>query len=121
MKALGRWQWAVQLFAREWNRLTKVPMNTFMPGLVKTKILANEPQPMRLFVNIAKFVMGVPVERSGAEVVSAVKQVTKGGHRDGYFSRTSFKGPRRLSEQPEDGARLWALATRLLQPWRAHA
>lgn len=119
MKALGRWQWAVQLFAREWSRRSTVPMNTYMPGLVKTKILANEPQPMRLFVNIAKLVMGVPVPQSGEEVVSAVTQVATQGHRDGYFSRTKFKGPRALKEQPDDAAQLWAMATKLLQPWRA--
>jgi hypothetical protein len=36
-----------------------------MPGLVTTKILANEPQPLRLFVQMAAALMGVSVDRSG--------------------------------------------------------
>lgn len=118
MKALGRWQWAMQLFTREWTRLGKVTFNTYMPGLVRTKILANEPQPMRLFVQLANVFMGVPVSRSGDEVLAAVRDVTQHDRRDGYFNRTTFKGLRALDERPDDAARLWALTDKLLAPWR---
>ena len=38
-KALLRWQWAVQVLARESNRRGHTPVNVYMPGLVRTKIL----------------------------------------------------------------------------------
>jgi NAD(P)-dependent dehydrogenase (short-subunit alcohol dehydrogenase family) len=117
MKALGRWQWAIQVFAREWNRRSSVPMNTYMPGLVKTKILANEPQPMRLFVQLANLVMGVPVARAGEELSFVVEDVVKQKHRDGYYARTRFKGARELKERPDDGAHLWDSTASWLAPW----
>lgn len=119
MKALGRWQWAMQVFAREWNRrVPEVAMNVYMPGLVRTKILANEPQPMRLVVQLANFFIGIPVERSGAEVAAVVRDVQQHARRDAYFARTKLRPPRKLRERPDDGARLWALTERMLEPWR---
>ncbi|MFO0600971.1 MAG: SDR family NAD(P)-dependent oxidoreductase [Myxococcaceae bacterium] len=119
MKVLGRWQWAVQVFGREWNRRSKVPMNTYMPGLVKTKILADEPQPMRLVVKVANLLMGVPVERGGEECAWAAVDALEQQRRDGYYARKRFKGVRDLKEQPGDAAAAWAMAERLLAPWRA--
>lgn len=118
MKALGHWQWCIQVFAREWNRRMKPAMNTYMPGLVRTKILASEPQPMRVFVQLANRVMGIPVARSGEELAWAVGDVTQHGRRDGYYARTRFKGPRVLEERADDGARLWETSAALLAPWR---
>lgn len=118
MKALGRWQWAMQVFAREWNqRVPEVSLNVYMPGLVKTKILANEPQPLRLFVKIAAALMGVPVERSGQELATVVSVVRSQSIRDGYFSRTKLQAPRALKDQPGDGEVLWERTQRWLAPW----
>ena len=118
MKALGRWQWAMQVFAREWNRRGHAAMNVYMPGLVRTKILANEPQPMRFFVRIANALMGVPVDEGGEELAAVVEEVRARSHRDEYFARTKRKPRRDLEEQSGDGARLWALTEGLLAPWR---
>lgn len=118
MKALGRWQWAMQVFAREWNRRSKVAMNVYMPGLVKTKILANEPQPMRLLVQLANLFVGVPVDKAGEEVLHVIADINQCQRRDAFYNRTKYKPLRDLREQPGDGARLWALTERLLQPWR---
>jgi NAD(P)-dependent dehydrogenase (short-subunit alcohol dehydrogenase family) len=117
MKALGRWQWSIQLFTREWNRCSPVPMNTYMPGLVRTKILASEPQPMRLIVKLANLLMGVPVGKSGEELAFVVDDVVKHGRRDGYYARKRFKGQRDLKEQPGDGPRLWDLTASMLASW----
>lgn len=118
MNALGRWQWAMQLFAREWNaREPRVAMNVFMPGLVKTKILANEPMPARLIIPIATAIMGVPVEKSGREVVAVIERCANESLRDGYFSRTKFAPRRALKEQPGDQTRLWDSTHRWLTPW----
>ena len=121
MKALGRWQWAAQVFAREWNRRGLPATNVYMPGLVRTKILANEPQPMRLFVQIASAIMGVPVDRGGEELATVVEEVRDRGHRDEYFARTRKKPRRDLGDRPGDGERLWALTERMLAPFRRPA
>jgi retinol dehydrogenase-12 len=119
MTALGRWQWAIQVFAREWNRrLPAVAMNVYMPGLVRTKILADEPQPMRLVAQIANLVVGVPADKSGNELATVIEDIRRHGRRDAYYTRTKLKPPRDLGEQAADGTRLWALTERLLQLWR---
>ena len=102
MKALGRWQWAMQVFAREWNRRSPVAMNIYMPGLVKTKILANEPQPMRLFVQIANVIMGVPVLRAGQELYTVIEDIRTQNRRDSTTHEPS-QSRRALKEQPGDG------------------
>lgn len=112
--ALMRWQWAMQLYAREHARRGGVPLNVFMPGLVRTKILASEPQPMRLIVQVMNALIGLPVERSAGEVVTVLEDVRANARRDTYFSRTKPKPPRNLREQPGDAERLWALTDRLL-------
>ena len=114
MKALGRWQWAMQVFCREYNQRCPIAMNTFMPGLVKTKILANEPQPMRAVVRVANALMGLSVEKSAAEVVEVVRRVEREHLRDAWFSRTKLKPRRDLREQAGDAARLWELTRQRL-------
>lgn len=118
MKALGLWQWAIQVFAREWNRRGKIPMNTYMPGLVRTKILASEPQPMRLFAQLATRLIGVPADRGGQELAWAIEDAARAGRRDGYYARTKAKPRRDLGDRPGDGERLWELTERLLARWR---
>jgi NAD(P)-dependent dehydrogenase (short-subunit alcohol dehydrogenase family) len=121
MKALGRWQWAAQVFAREQNRRGLAATNVYMPGLVRTKILANEPQPMRLVVRIANAIVGVPVDRGGEELATVIERVRDEGLRDEYFARTKKKPRRELGDRPGDGERLWALTERMLAPFRAKA
>ena len=120
-KALGRWQWAMQVFSRHFKDRSSVPLNIFMPGLVKTKILANEPQPMRLVVQIMNVIMGITPERSASELVGTLRHVTERGARDVYFSRGTPKGTRALKDQQGDGERLWAETERWLSPWRTGA
>lgn len=115
--ALMRWQWAVQVLVRETNRRGGPPVNVFMPGLVKTKILANEPQPMRAFVQLANLIIGIPVEKSAAEVAAVLDKVAAGGVRDVYFNRTNARPPRDLKSTGEDGPAVWAWAEAALGPW----
>lgn len=120
MKVLGQWQWAVQLFAREWaRRVSQVGMATWMPGLVRTKILANEPQPMRIFVQIAQWIVGIPVEKSGRELAAAIEMVRNAAPGAAYVARTKDKGVRPLPEQPDDDAKLWQSTELALAPWLA--
>ena len=55
--ALGGWQWVNQVFIGEFNRRSPVLANIYMPGLVRTKILVNEPQPMRAIVRIMNLII----------------------------------------------------------------
>jgi NAD(P)-dependent dehydrogenase (short-subunit alcohol dehydrogenase family) len=118
-RALMRWQWAMQLYVREHTRRGGVPMNVFMPGLVRTKILANEPQPMRLFVQIMNALIGITVERSAAEVAAVIEAVRRDAHRDAYFWRTEPRASRALGDRPGDAEQLFALTDRLLGPHRS--
>lgn len=85
---------------------------------MRTKILADEPQPMRAFVKVANWLMGVPVEKSGEELAWAVADAAKNERRDGYYSRPSWKGVRRLKDESGDADRVWALAEHALVRWR---
>lgn len=118
-KGLMRWQWAAQVFVREWNQRGLPVASTFMPGLVRTKILANEPQPMRAFVQLANLVIGIPVERSAEEVATVLDRVAREGLRDGYFARTKLAPPRDLKSTPADGTLLWKWTEQVLAPYLA--
>ncbi|MBK8557773.1 MAG: hypothetical protein IPL65_19415 [Lewinellaceae bacterium] len=74
-KGLGRWQWAMNLYATEYNRTSKVPLNLYMPGLVKTKVLANEPQPMRAFVKLMNILMGITTEQSAENIFIVLNDI----------------------------------------------
>ena len=114
-KALGAWQWAMQVWAREFNARQPVPMNIFMPGIVRTKILDDEPGRMqRMMVGVAKAVIGVSPEKSAQQLLSCVEQVTAEGLRDTYFSRARAKGHRSLEVSSADGQRVWDLVNSLL-------
>lgn len=115
--ALMRWQWAVQVLAREDNRRGGPPVNVFMPGLVKTKILADEPQPMRALVQLANLLVGIPVERSAGEVVTVLERVAAEHLRDVYFARTRLAPARNLRSTETDGPALHTWCAEVLRPW----
>ncbi len=117
MKALGRWQWAIQVFAREWNVRGKVPWNTWMPGLVKTKILANEPMPARLFVQFLSWFIAIPTERSASELCATIDAQRVHPRRDHYISRTKWENQRPLGEKQGDLGRIWEHAHDALRSW----
>ncbi len=106
---------AMQVWAREFNARKPVPMNIFMPGVVRTKILDDEPGRMqRMMVGVAKAVIGVSPEKSAQQVLSCIEQVTAEGLRDTYFSRARAKGHRSLEVSSADGQRVWDLVNSLL-------
>ena len=82
----------MNVFTREYSSKQTVPLNLYMPGLVKTKILANKPQPMRAFVKLMNVVVGISVEKSAENVFSVMKDIKKKeldirGKRRGSFQR----------------------------------
>lgn len=52
-----------------------------MPGLVRTKILASEPQPARTAVNIMNAIIGIPVDKAADNTFSVIEEVMQSGTR----------------------------------------
>lgn len=115
MEALGRWQWATHLFAREYSQRTSVPMNIYMPGIVKTKILSSEPQPMRTVIRLLYLFFAISVERSAKNVVSVMRDVRERHRRGAYYSGDKLKPNADLKTQAGDGDALWNLTATLLE------
>ena len=116
MAALGRWQWAMQVYAREWNARSPVPMNIYMPGIVKTKILDSEPSlVMRTVIKAVYAVRAVSVEQSAGYVVDVRQDVEEHHRRDAYYSVKALKPRRDLGDVPGDQEALWELTQDLLQ------
>jgi NAD(P)-dependent dehydrogenase (short-subunit alcohol dehydrogenase family) len=119
MKALGRWQWAVQVFAREFERRSPVPMNIYMPGIVKTKILRSEPNVlMRTMIRAVYAVKAASVEDSAGYVLGVMRDIEDNGRRDAYYSVKTLKPRRDLEDQPGDQETLWTVTDALLAPYR---
>jgi NAD(P)-dependent dehydrogenase (short-subunit alcohol dehydrogenase family) len=115
MEALGRWQWAMQVYAREWNARSRVPMNIYMPGIVKTKILDSEPSlVMRTVIKVAYAVRAVPAQQSAGYVVGVLRDVEEHHRRDAYYSVKKLKPRRDLGDLPGDQEALWELTERCL-------
>jgi NAD(P)-dependent dehydrogenase (short-subunit alcohol dehydrogenase family) len=118
MKALARWQWAVQVWTREWNARSSVPMNVYMPGLVKTKILRSEPnRAARWALRLANLVYASPPDTSARRVVDVVRDVEENGRRGGYYALDKLKPPRDLETGPDDQKKLWSLTEHLIAPY----
>ncbi|MBI5650424.1 MAG: SDR family NAD(P)-dependent oxidoreductase [Chloroflexi bacterium] len=114
---LGRWQWATQVFANQFNATSAVPMNVYMPGLVRTKILANEPQPMRLVVQIANLVMGIPVEKSAENIFNVMNDVTQNKRKGAHYKWDKLKPALKLEMNPDDPQKLWDVTRKILAPY----
>jgi NAD(P)-dependent dehydrogenase (short-subunit alcohol dehydrogenase family) len=118
MAALGRWQWAMQVYAREWNARNLAPMNIYMPGIVKTKILESEPSLVtRTMIKAVYAVRAVSVEQSAGYVVDVLRDVAEHHRRDAYYSVKTLKPRRNLGDLPGDQDTLWKLTQDLLQPY----
>jgi NAD(P)-dependent dehydrogenase (short-subunit alcohol dehydrogenase family) len=118
MKALARWQWSVQVWTREWNARSAVPMNVYQPGLVKTKILRSEPNPAaRWALRVMNVVYAASPEKSADRVVGVIREVQTSGGRDGYYAVDKLKPPRDLETGPGDQEKLWALTEHLIAPY----
>jgi len=118
MAALGRWQWAMQVYAREWNARSPVPMNIYMPGIVKTKILDSEPSLVtRTMIKAVYAVRAVSVEQSAGYVVDVLRDVEEHHRRDVYYSVKTLKPRRDLGDLPGDGEALWERTREILKPY----
>lgn len=109
-KGLGRWQWAVDLWSREYNKLNLVPVNLYMPGLVKTKILSNEPQPMRALVQIMNVIMGISTTKSAENIYIVMKDILDNNRQGELYSYKKLKRPAKLQIELGDPEKLWKIA-----------
>jgi NAD(P)-dependent dehydrogenase (short-subunit alcohol dehydrogenase family) len=116
-KALARWQWSTQVFTKKFNLVSPVPMNVYMPGLVRTKILANEPQPMQMMVKIMNLAIGIPVEKSAENVYIALNDVVQNKRKDVVYQWKDVKPSSKLDISTDDPQRLWDLTNKLLTPY----
>ena len=114
MKALGKWQWAQQLFAKEFSSRSSVPMNIYMPGIVKTKILKNEPQPMRLFIGLAYLLFAVPVQKSAENVFGIITDVAQNNRKGVHYSKNKLKDSPVADTEPDESRKLWDVTGELI-------
>lgn|SRR5574343_291834 len=101
-KGLTRWQWAINLYTHHFNTIENVPMNLYMPGLVRTKILKNEPQPMRLFVQIMNKIMGLTPEQAADNLFYVIQQIEDNNLSDCTFSYRKRRNPIKLHMEKND-------------------
>ncbi|MBL0259479.1 MAG: hypothetical protein IPQ10_00120 [Saprospiraceae bacterium] len=114
-KGLTRWQWAINLYTTHHNQHKKTPMNLFMPGLVKTKILKNEPQPMRLFVQIMNVIIGLTPEKASENLFKVMNEINANKIRNALFSYAKQRKPLTLATQAGDTEKLLKLTEDLIQ------
>ena len=90
-------------------------MSMYVPGLVRTKILADEPLLQRVIVAVMIRVIGVTPERAADNVVAAADDVVAAGRRDAYYMIDKL-GTNRLAVAEGEPERGWNLTDRLLVP-----
>lgn len=116
-KALGRWQWSMNVFTREYISKQTIPLNLYMPGLVKTKILANEPQPLRAFVKLMNVLVGISVEKSAENVFSVMNDIVANKKSGACYSWKKERSFQKVEMNPDDQKRLWDLTDSLVKPY----
>lgn len=116
--ALARWQWAAQAFAGEFNRRSPVPVNIYIPGLVKTKILADEPQPRRTFVKVMNAIIGISTEKAAENVFAVLNDVERSGAKGVTYAWKKRRKPVDLELREGDSEHLWSITDRCLEPYR---
>lgn len=114
-KGLTRWQWAINLFTDIYNKESKIPMNLYMPGLVKTKILKNEPQPMRIFVQIMNMIMGLKPEKSAENILKVINEIELRKLSNATFSYSKQRKPIKLELKTGDDLRLMNVTNTIMQ------
>lgn len=90
-KGLTRWQWAINLFLVNYAQQSKVLTNIYA-WLVKTKILANEPQPMRLFVQIMNKIIGITPEKAAENIFIVLNEIIQENKQGHIYSWKKDKG-----------------------------
>lgn len=119
-KGLTRWQWAMNLFVKGYAAHGRIPINLYMPGLVKTKILSNEPQPMRAFVKIMNVIIGLTPEKAADNMLKVLDDIAQKQKNGATYAWAKERSPLKIEIQPGDSERLAAVTETLLKPFFTH-
>ncbi|HOA66673.1 MAG TPA: SDR family NAD(P)-dependent oxidoreductase [Phycicoccus elongatus] len=117
MAAVGRWQWAWQVWARTYAAQVPLLVNTYMPGLVRTKVLLGDPHPERrtqLEAMIAT--QAITVEESALDVARVVDQVRQTSMTHRYLAIGQAPVTRALGSAAGDAQAVWRLTQSAVGP-----
>lgn len=118
-KGLTRWQWAMNVFTRNYKSsvVNTVPLNLYMPGLVKTKILANEPQPGRTFVKIMNMIVGISVEKAAENIFSVINEIMSNPKTGVCYAWRKERSFPKVEIKKDDQQKLLDITDKLLSPF----
>ena len=116
-KGLTRWQWAMNLFVQDYAATGAVPINLYMPGLVKTKILSNEPQPMRAFVKIMNLIIGLTPQKAADNMLKVLDDIAQKHKNGATYAWAKERSALKLDTQPGDLERLEGLTKEILMQY----
>jgi NAD(P)-dependent dehydrogenase (short-subunit alcohol dehydrogenase family) len=116
-KGLTRWQWAMNLFVQDYAATGAVPINLYMPGLVKTKILSNEPQPMRAFVKIMNLIIGLTPQKAADNMLKVLDDIAQKHKNGATYAWAKERSALKLDTQPGDLERLEGLTKEILRQY----
>jgi NAD(P)-dependent dehydrogenase (short-subunit alcohol dehydrogenase family) len=110
--------WAVQLFSREFNFRSFVPMNVCYPGIVRTKIMDTMPQPMKFLTGLGYYFLGMTVEKSAENISGVIRDITENGRKGEFYDVTKIAKNPADDSSPGESEKLWELTEELLKPYR---
>ena len=116
-KGLTRWQWAINLFTTKNSQKSKSLMNLYIPGLVKTKILADEPQPSRLIVQIMNVVIGITPKKAAENLFTALNDIVEKQKRGATYAWAKEREPLNIKRENGDDEKLMKSTDQLLAPY----
>ena len=103
MTAVGRWQWAWQLWTSGYAAQVPFAVNTYQPGLVRTKILMGDPRPeFRAQVQSLLDAQGVTPEDSALDLIGALNRAHQDRLSGGYLAPGAEPEVRALGEREGD-------------------
>ena len=114
-KALTRWQWAASLYIKEYSKRHSILTNIYSPGLVKTKILLDEPQPKRMMIKLANLLIGISTTKAAENIDIVIKQIVEKKITGSFFEWAKNKGNIRIKTQEGDERRLYDMITQQLE------
>ncbi len=105
-KALTRWQWAASLYIKEFSKRHTILTNIYSPGLVKTKILMDEPQPKRAVIKLANLLIGISTTEAAENIHIVIKKIEQEKITGSFFEWKKNKGKISIKTQDGDERRL---------------
>lgn len=115
--ALTGWQWAFALYLKNYSDNEQITSNIYSPGLVKTKILANEPQPMRFLVKLMNIIMGISTEECADNLYFVIDDLIKNRRTGHFFEWKKDKGLPAIKYAQGDIKKLISLTDKIVMQY----